>query len=130
MPDSRQWTVQEVLDVVMQDKPFYEDSGGGVTLSGGEALVQHRFAIALLDAFRAEGLDTAIETTGYCAPAIFEKVLDRIDTLRWVLFCSFHTTHQSAWPRRWPSCSTCWPRYHPSCSGCGAPVVSIASLLM
>lgn len=81
VPDSRQWTVQEVLDVVMQDRPFYEESGGGATLSGGEVLVQHRFAVALLDAFRAEGLNNAIETTGYCAPAIFEKVLDRIDTL-------------------------------------------------
>lgn len=77
--DSRGYTVAEVMAVCLQDVAFYEESGGGVTLSGGEALVQHRFATRLLQELRATGVHTAIETTGYAAPAVFEKVLTEVD---------------------------------------------------
>ena len=55
-------TVEEVMAEIRRDRPFYETSGGGVTLSGGEPLLQPDFAGALLAACRAEGLHTAIET--------------------------------------------------------------------
>jgi pyruvate formate lyase activating enzyme len=55
-------TVDEVVDVVMRDQPFYETSGGGVTLSGGEPLLQPEFAYGILERCREEGLHTAIET--------------------------------------------------------------------
>ena len=55
-------TVDEVLTEVLRDRAFYETSGGGVTLSGGEPLLQPEFAVALLTACREEGLHTAIET--------------------------------------------------------------------
>ena len=55
-------TVAEVMAEVLRDAPFYATSGGGVTLSGGEPLLQPAFAAALLAACRAEGLHTAIET--------------------------------------------------------------------
>jgi pyruvate formate lyase activating enzyme len=58
----RWMTVEEVMAEVRRDRPFYETSGGGVTLSGGEPLLQPEFAQALLAACRAEGLPTAIET--------------------------------------------------------------------
>ncbi|MBO5651158.1 MAG: hypothetical protein J5908_06685, partial [Selenomonas sp.] len=45
-------TVDEVMRIVLQDEPFYEESGGGVTLSGGEATMQPDFALALLKALR------------------------------------------------------------------------------
>lgn len=73
--------VSEVLDEVLQDQPYYQRSGGGVTLSGGEALCQIDFAHALLSACQEEGLHTAIETTA-CAP--FEdiaRVLPLLDTV-------------------------------------------------
>jgi pyruvate formate lyase activating enzyme len=55
-------TVDEVVDEVLRDLPFYETSGGGVTLSGGEPLLQLDFSYAILERCRQEGLHTAIET--------------------------------------------------------------------
>ena len=55
-------TVAEVVDEVLRDLPFYETSGGGVTLSGGEPLLQLDFSYAILERCRQEGLHTAIET--------------------------------------------------------------------
>jgi len=56
-------SVEEVLAVVRRDAPFYEQSGGGMTLSGGEPLAQFAFSRALLEAAKAEGMHTAIETS-------------------------------------------------------------------
>lgn len=56
-------TVEDVLAVVRRDIPFYEQSGGGMTLSGGEPLAQFAFTRELLQTAKAEGLHTAIETT-------------------------------------------------------------------
>lgn len=50
---------------VLADRAFYQESGGGVTLSGGEPLVQRDFTLALLERSRAEGIHTAIETAGH-----------------------------------------------------------------
>jgi pyruvate formate lyase activating enzyme len=58
-------TVEEVLQIVEKDRAFYESSGGGITLSGGEPLSQHEFASSLLQASKQRGLHTCIETTGY-----------------------------------------------------------------
>ncbi|MBN2507889.1 MAG: glycyl-radical enzyme activating protein [Verrucomicrobia bacterium] len=61
----RERTVAEVMAEVVQDRVFYEDSGGGVTFSGGEPLMQPGFLKALLEASVAEGLHTAVDTCGY-----------------------------------------------------------------
>ena len=58
-------TVDDVMAEVLRDKPFYETSGGGITLSGGEPLLQPEFAAAILARCRAEGLHTAIETAAH-----------------------------------------------------------------
>jgi pyruvate formate lyase activating enzyme len=55
-------TVEQVVEEVLRDKPFYDTSGGGVTLSGGEPLLQFDFSYAILEKCRQEGLHTAIET--------------------------------------------------------------------
>jgi len=57
-------TVQEVVDIVKRDMPFYQLSGGGVTISGGEPLAQPQFTFELLKAFNENWIDTAIETCG------------------------------------------------------------------
>ncbi len=75
----REYTVAQVLEEVLQDKPFYEQSGGGMTLSGGEVLQQMDFAMALLDAAKAEGIHTAVETTGYANPARFREFMEHVD---------------------------------------------------
>ncbi len=72
-------TVADVLRVVMQDLAFYEESGGGITLSGGELLMQPRFASALLKEAKKNGLDTAVETTGFAVPAVFNEVTKDVD---------------------------------------------------
>lgn len=59
-------TVQEVLEEVMSDQPYYRRSGGGATLSGGEALVQPDFATALLDACQWQGITTAVGDHRLC----------------------------------------------------------------
>ena len=68
----REYSVDEVLGEVLQDKPYYEHSGGGVTLSGGEVLMQPAFACQLLRALKERGVSTAIETN-FSFP--FEEVI-------------------------------------------------------
>ena len=61
----REMSVQEIIDEIEKDRMFYKNSGGGVTLSGGEALMQWRFAASLAEAVKKRFLNLAIETTGY-----------------------------------------------------------------
>lgn len=58
-------TVSDVVSVAMRDEPFYETSGGGITLTGGEPLYQYEFSLALLKAFKNNNLHTVVETCGY-----------------------------------------------------------------
>lgn len=62
----RQLSVDEIMDEVRKDCLFYEESGGGVTLSGGEPLVQIDFAREVLQRCQAESISTAVDTCGYC----------------------------------------------------------------
>lgn len=77
----RDYTVEEVMTQVRKDKPFYQQSGGGMTLSGGEVLQQMEFAIALCKAAHSEGIHVAAETTGYTAPGRFQVFLPFVDLL-------------------------------------------------
>ena len=61
----REMTVPEVLADILKDRIFYEDSGGGVTVSGGEPLLQPQFLQGLLGACRARHLHTVLDTTGF-----------------------------------------------------------------
>lgn len=72
-------TVEEVLSVCLQDQPFYEDSGGGVTLSGGEACTWPEFAVELLEALHTHGIDTCIETEAHVAPQVFQRIAAHLD---------------------------------------------------
>ncbi len=77
----RQYTVEEVMRIVLQDKPFYERSGGGITFSGGDVLQQAEFAAHLADAAHTEGIHVAAETEGYASPDRFCSFLSHIDLL-------------------------------------------------
>jgi glycyl-radical enzyme activating protein len=74
-------TVDEVLDEVEKDASFYRSSGGGITLSGGECLMQPDFSAALLEEAHARGINTAIETAGNVPWKFMEKVLPHVDTV-------------------------------------------------
>lgn len=76
---SRWVTVDEVMNEVRKDEIFYSSSGGGLTLSGGECLMQPEFARNLLKAAKDEGYTTAIETAGGIANHHFKKVIPYVD---------------------------------------------------
>ncbi len=59
------FTAGEVLATVERDRPFYEESGGGVTFSGGEPFLQPRFLLACLSLARRGGIHTAVDTSGF-----------------------------------------------------------------
>ena len=72
-------TVEEVIEEVMKDEPFYETSGGGMTISGGEPLFQPDFSVALLESAKAHKLDTGIETSGFASWATLERFIPLVD---------------------------------------------------
>ena len=74
-------TLSEVMKDVMKDEMFYEESNGGVTLSGGEVLMQHEFACELLKLLKEKNIHTAIETTGYTSKEIFVQFIENVDLL-------------------------------------------------
>ena len=73
--------VEEVVNTCLQDIDFYEESGGGVTISGGEGMVQPDFVKALLTKLKEHNIHTAIETTGYIKEEIFREVAPMFDLL-------------------------------------------------
>lgn len=72
-------SVDEVTRICLQDRVFYEGSGGGVTLSGGEPMMQADFAAKLLHRLKQEGISTAIETTGFAPASVFHRLMPDID---------------------------------------------------
>ena len=76
----RDVTVREVMETVRRDMPYYGRSGGGLTLSGGESLLQPEFAAALLEAAKRIGISTAMESMGYAEYRVIEKILPYLDT--------------------------------------------------
>ena len=76
---AREMTVDEVVREVLCDRAFYQTSGGGVTLSGGEPTAQPAFCKALLTSCRKEGLSTAMETCGYCSEELLRELLPLVD---------------------------------------------------
>jgi len=72
-------SVQDILVELNKDRIHYRRSNGGITLSGGESLLQSDFAVELLKGCKAQGWHTAIETTGFCQPEVVEKILPWTD---------------------------------------------------
>ncbi|UCD45872.1 MAG: glycyl-radical enzyme activating protein [Candidatus Bathyarchaeota archaeon] len=75
----RQVAVDEVMDEVLRDRTFHTNSGGGMTLSGGEPLAQRGFSLALLRAAKTEGLHTALDTSGFAPWELLEELLPHTD---------------------------------------------------
>ncbi|MBQ2968724.1 MAG: glycyl-radical enzyme activating protein [Clostridia bacterium] len=76
----RDVTVREIIETVEKDMPYYRRSGGGLTLSGGESLLQPQFAEGILRACQERGINTAIETTSVVDYKVIEPLLPLIDT--------------------------------------------------
>ena len=75
------YTVDEIIKEVLKDEVFFNTSGGGVTLSGGEVLAQGEFAEELLKELKENGINTAIETCGYGSINVLKKILLYVDTV-------------------------------------------------
>ncbi len=92
----REVDVAELIAEVDRDRPFYRQSGGGMTLSGGEPLLQGAFALALLQAAKAIGLHTCVETCLHVDAAILDRALPYVD----LFLCDYKET-DSERHRRW-----------------------------
>ena len=75
----RERTVDDVFEEVARDKPFYDASGGGITVSGGEPLFRWRFVRELFARAKKAGISTAIETSGYAAEAHIRELMPVTD---------------------------------------------------
>lgn len=74
-------TIEEIVDICMQDIDFYEESGGGVTISGGEGMSQPEFLEKLIAELKKNSVHVAIETTGYVKKETFEELARELDLL-------------------------------------------------
>jgi len=77
----RRMTVAEVVDVIQRDKIFFRNSGGGVTLGGGEATMQADFAEAILIESQKRGIHTALETCGFTPEVKFANIARHVNVL-------------------------------------------------
>lgn len=73
------YTVPQLMSEIVKDRPFYEQSGGGVTLSGGEVMTQIEFALELVKACKEQGISVAIDTCGYAPLENFSRILEHVD---------------------------------------------------
>ncbi len=71
--------VEEILDEILLDEEFYKESGGGMTISGGEPLLQYDFLLDLLERAKKAGLHTCLDTTGFHDSEKFKNVLKHVD---------------------------------------------------
>ncbi|MBN2051292.1 MAG: glycyl-radical enzyme activating protein [Spirochaetales bacterium] len=72
-------SVEDLLKEILKDKPFFDESGGGVTFSGGEPLLQNKELLTLLTLLREEGVHTVVETAGYVRWSVFQELLSAVD---------------------------------------------------
>ena len=71
--------VDEAVGKLLKDRPFYEKTEGGVTISGGEPLLQHEFVSEVLRQLHEQGVHTALDTSGFAGWDAFASVLDHVD---------------------------------------------------
>ncbi len=75
----RDWQIDDLMQEILKDKGFFDNSGGGVTFSGGEPLLQHRALSELAARCQSHGIHTALETAGHVSWDILESVLPHLD---------------------------------------------------
>jgi glycyl-radical enzyme activating protein len=90
----REMSVDEVMTVVRRDKPFYEQSGGGLTITGGEPMLQPEFTRELLQAAKVEGLHTCLDTCGWASKQAYEQVLPFVDLFLYDIKATKPETHK------------------------------------
>ncbi len=89
----RKYTIQEVLNEIMKDKAYYQSSGGGVTFSGGECMLQIDFLEEILKKCKENNVHTAIDTAGNVPWESFEKIIPYTDLFLYDIKCFTETLH-------------------------------------
>ena len=90
----REIDTADLLRTVLKDRNFYEDSGGGVTFSGGECMLQIDALQEALEALHRDGVDTAVDTAGNVPWAFFERILDTTDHFLYDIKCLSPSLHR------------------------------------
>lgn len=75
----RDMTLGAIIDIVNKDKSYYDNSGGGLTISGGEPLLQIDFTVELLKAIKEQGINTCLDTSGFATWETLKKTLPYVD---------------------------------------------------
>lgn len=92
----QEMSVEEVFQEVVRDKPFYQNSGGGVTASGGEPLFQADFVARLFERCKQEGIHTCLDSCGYAQFGAWEKVKPYTDLVLFDLKLMDPAAHREA----------------------------------
>ena len=83
----KEYTVDEVMREILKDKAFYDNSGGGVTFSGGECMLQIDFLEEILKECKKNGIQTAIDTAGQVPFEYFERIIPYTDLFLYDVKC-------------------------------------------
>ena len=90
----KEYSVDDVLSVILKDKIFYETSGGGVTFSGGECMLQADFLVELLKKCKEDHIETAVDTAGHISFETFERLLPYTDLFLYDVKCMDSARHK------------------------------------
>lgn len=90
----KEYTVDEIFNEVVKDKAFYDNSGGGVTFSGGECMLQADFLLEILKKCKENNISTAVDTAGHVSFEKFEKILDYTDLFLYDVKCFDSENHK------------------------------------
>ena len=90
----KEYEAEELVALISRDKPFFDRSGGGVTLSGGECLSQANFAIEVARLLHARGISVDIDTCGYVERSVLDRILPYTDTFLYDIKAIDTAVHQ------------------------------------
>jgi pyruvate formate lyase activating enzyme len=90
----KEYTVDEVLKEILKDKTFYDNSGGGVTFSGGECMLQIDFLEEILKECKKNGIHTAVDTAGHVPFEFFERIIPYTDLFLYDVKCFDSDKHR------------------------------------
>jgi pyruvate formate lyase activating enzyme len=89
-----QQSVEEIIAIALQDHDYYKNSGGGLTVSGGEPMSQFDFTYEILKSAKANGIDTCLDTSGHAPLSKFKKILPLVDVFLFDYKATSEITHK------------------------------------
>ena len=96
----KEYELEELVEILLKDELFFKNSGGGVTLSGGECLAQPDFCIALAKLLNERSISVYVDTCGYVKREIFEKIIPYTDKFLYDIKAIDATVHEKCTGRQ------------------------------